>query len=121
MSGDDDNSAEDQWGELLPAIASDQKVLDQILNRLSMVQILASLIARSPGSGSGSINDPSRSIGLPPAEAMRLRAMGFEAGGFRTIRTHVRAWESGEVRGLDVIAANMTVYPPGIMAVLGSI
>eukprot|EP00438_Fugacium_kawagutii_P012249 Skav216865 [mRNA] locus=scaffold1042:253981:254343:- [translate_table: standard] len=47
MSGDDDHPAEDQLAEMLPALSSDQDVIDQVLNRLGMVQILASVIARS--------------------------------------------------------------------------
>eukprot|EP00438_Fugacium_kawagutii_P020605 Skav209882 [mRNA] locus=scaffold3263:59982:78052:+ [translate_table: standard] len=156
MSGDDDHPAEDQLAEMLPALSSDQDVIDQVLNRLGMVQILASVIARSsdevqrqiatdlgygsadvkqggikrpaPADGSvedqppviggmpggrgpqgeitsiqaqenserqkwglrlqaiaarageaAAINDPSRAIGIPPAEALRLRTMGSKS------------------------------------------
>lgn len=193
MSGDDDQPAEDQISELLPALTDDQDKIDVILNRLGMVQILSSVICRSAdkvqqeiatdlGYGSAElkmsgvkraapsedpedeapaqvvgampggrgpqgeitsiqaqeqaerqkwglrlqaiaarageaakINDPSRAIGLPPAEALRLRAMGFEAGGFRTIRMHVRAWEKMEEWTTQ---ANLRTYPPSIMAVM---
>eukprot|EP00438_Fugacium_kawagutii_P008824 Skav230881 [mRNA] locus=scaffold2175:162834:164081:- [translate_table: standard] len=41
--------------------------------------------------------------------------MGFEAGGFRTIRMHVRAWEKFEEW---VATTNLMVYPPSIMSII---
>ena len=67
-------------------------------------------IAERAGSAAG-INDPTRSIGLTPDEAQRLRTMSFEAGGFRTIRQNVRYWE--EWAGQK----GVMVYPPTLLGI----
>ena len=192
MSDDDFDSADERLTALLPALTHDQDVLDKILVRLEMVNILADMVTRSasrvqaeiasdlgygsaepprvgakraacqsivtvqpPGSfgmmpsGSGStaqvssiqdsensekkkwgrrlsqicdragsaagINDPARCIGLAPAEAAQLRALAFEAGGFRTIRQNVRNWEKFEEWSAG---KGLRVYPPTIVAVM---
>ena len=61
------------------------------------------------------INDPAKCAGLQPAEAARLKALAFEAGGFRTIRQNVRNWEMFEEWA---VAHNLRVYPPTIVAVM---
>ena len=65
-------------------------------------------ISARAGSAAG-INDPRRCEGLTPAEADRLRRMVFEAGGFRTIRQHVRGWEKFEDWA---VGQGQSVYPP---------
>ena len=67
-------------------------------------------ISARAGSAAG-INDPRRCEGLTPAEADRLRRMVFEAGGFRTIRQHVRGWEKFEDWAVGQ-GQCQSVYPP---------
>ena len=71
-------------------------------------------ICERAGASAG-VNDPSRCIGLAPAEADRLKQLAFEAGGFRTIRQNVRHWEK-----FDEWATShgLRVYPPTIVAVM---
>jgi len=47
MSDDDFDSADERLSALLPALTSDQDVLDKILVRLEMVNILADMVTRS--------------------------------------------------------------------------
>ena len=70
-------------------------------------------IAERAGSAAG-INDPSRSIGLTPDEAQRLRSMSFEAGGFRTIRQNVRYWEKFEEWAGQ---KGVRIYPPTLLGI----
>ena len=46
------------------------------------------------------INDTSCMPGVSRAEKEKLKAIVFEAGGHRTIRQNVRAWEKKKVRGV---------------------
>ena len=55
------------------------------------------------------INDPAKCAGLQPAEAARLKALAFEAGGFRTIRQNVRNWES--LRSGLLLKASEFIHP----------
>ena len=61
------------------------------------------------------INDPAKCAGLQPTEAARLKALAFEAGGFRTIRQNVRNWEKFEEWA---VAQGLRVYPPTIVAIM---
>lgn len=173
LAGDESAMPDEKISALLPALTGDQDILDKMLVRLDMVNLLAAMVARSaakvkaeiaadlgygyaepprvgskrPASsvehsvplstvvdpkpvGLGSqvevasiqeaesgekkkwgmrlqqicqragtaaaINDPAKCAGLQPAEAARLKALAFEAGGFRTIRQNVRNWEKFE-------------------------
>ena len=62
-----------------------------------------------------SINDPASCAGLQPDEAARLKALAFEAGGFRTIRQNVRHWEKFEEWA---VSQGLRVYPPTIVAIM---
>ena len=192
LAGDESAMPDEKISALLPALTGDQDILDKMLVRLDMVNLLAAMVARSaarvkaeiaadlgygyaepprvgskrPASsvehsvppstvvdpkpvGLGSqvevasiqeaesgekkkwgmrlqqicqragtaaaINDPAKCAGLQPAEAARLKALAFEAGGFRTIRQNVRNWEKFEEWA---VAHNLRVYPPTIVAVM---
>ena len=192
LSDDESETPDEKISALMPALTGDQDILDKMLVRLDMVNVLAAMVARSaskikaeiatdlgygcaepprvgskrPASsvehgvplktavdprpaGLGSqaevpsiqeaetvekkkwglrlqqicqragtaagINDPAKCIGLQPAEAARLKALAFEAGGFRTIRQNVRNWEKFEEWA---VAHNLRVYPPTIVAVM---
>ena len=192
MSDDDFESADEKFSSFLPALTDDREILDKILVRLEMVNLLADMVARSssrvqaeialdlgfgsaepprvgskraasqvitalqpPGSvgvmpagqgssahvssiqdaenaekkkwgrrlsqicdragGAAGINDPAQCIGLAPVEAARLKALAFEAGGFRTIRQNVRNWEKFEEWSAG---RGLRVYPPTIVAVM---
>ena len=192
LADDSDGTADQKLSNVITALTTKQEVMDRILSRLDMVNVLASMVARSseriqreiatdlgygsaepprivskrklddspiaapspqslgarPG-GSGStevisslqavevaerrkwgmrlqriceragqaaaLNDPLRCQGLMPDEAARLKAMSFEAGGFRTIRQNVRYWEKFEEW---TGSHGLRVYPPTIVAVM---
>lgn len=192
MSADDTAMPDEKISALLPALTGDQDILDKMLLRLDMVNLLASMVARSTkrvqaeiasdlgygcaepprvgskrpassvqhavplkpafdprpiGLGSraevpsiqeaecgekkkwalrlkqiceragsaASINDPASCAGLQPDEAARLKALAFEAGGFRTIRQNVRHWEKFEEWA---VSQGLRVYPPTIVAIM---
>ena len=47
MSDDDFESADEKFSSFLPALTDDQEILDKILVRLEMVNLLADMVARS--------------------------------------------------------------------------
>ena len=61
------------------------------------------------------INDTSCMPGVSKAEQDKMKTLVFEAGGFRTIRQNVRAWEK-----FDEWAAHwqLNIYPPATGAIV---
>ena len=70
-------------------------------------------VARKAGDAA-KINDTSCMPGVSRAEQDKMKTLGFEAGGFRTIRQNVRAWEK-----FDEWAAHwqLNIYPPDTGAI----
>ena len=71
-------------------------------------------IARKAGDAA-KINDTSCMPGVSRAEQDKMKTLVFEAGGFRTIRQNVRAWEK-----FDEWAAHwqLNIYPPDTGAIV---